>query len=402
MKTGFRHQYMKRVLVFYGNQLCYNTLNIFAKSIESCLEKMGHEVILADAYTDEEDFINCVENAARSGLDAALAFNADGNILACRNVLNEYRIPLYDWIVDHPCDHIKVLNAPVDDLNVITLDRDHAGFIERHIDNVRSAHTIPLGGFRNDDCDDLCEESFNKRKYGLIFTGSYVPYTQFEDSILSLPDRMRKMTVLMIEYMLTNRMATNEEALDHALREVIGTDQIPSSVYQECAYYTSNSNIYVRHYIREEMMRFIVDSGVRIDIFGPGWERLGFDKKKNVVLHDRVDYVESAKACSEAKLSLNIMPWFKCGLHDRIPTAMMNGSAVVTDTSRYIDEVFATEGDDQDIFLFDIRDPGSVQPALRKQTDPHHHRSHDCRNGKRDHFLQRSSSGRPQFQEEFR
>lgn len=357
---------MKRVLIFFGNQLCYNTLNIFAKSIESCLGKMGHDVVLADAYSSEADFLGFVEQAALDGLDAALAFNADGNILACRDILNAYGIPLYDWIVDHPCDHIKVLNASVDDLNVITLDRDHVGFIKRHIDNVRSAHMIPLGGFGYNDCDDFSEESFHDRKYGLIFTGSYVPYTRFEESILSLPDRMKKLTVLMIEYMLTNRMSTNEEALDHALRQVIGTDQIPSNVYQECAYYTSNSNVYVRHFVREEIMRFIVDSGVRIDIFGPGWERLGFDRKKNVVLHDRVDYIESAKACTEAKLSLNIMPWFKDGLHDRIPTAMMNGSAVVTDSSRYINEIFKGEGDDKDIFLFDINKPENVPSTIEK------------------------------------
>lgn len=357
---------MKRILIFYGNQLCYNTLNIFAESIESCLKKKGHDVVLADAYSNEADFLEFVEQAALGGIDAAIAFNADGNVLACRDILNAHQIPLYDWIVDHPCDHIKVLNASVDDLNVITLDRDHVGFIERHIDNVRSAHMIPLGGFGYNDCDDFTEERFHDRKYGLIFTGSYVPYTQFEESILSLPDRMKKMTVLMIEYMLTNRTATNEDALDHALREVIGTDQIPSNVYQECAYYTSNSNVYVRHFVREEIMRYIVDSGVQIDFFGPGWERLGFDKKKNVVLHDRVDYIESAKACAEAKLSLNVMPWFKDGLHDRIPTAMMNGSAVVTDTSRYIDEVFKGEGDDQDIFLFDIKKPVDIPSTIEK------------------------------------
>lgn len=340
--------------------MCYNTLNIFARSIESCLKKMGHEVILVDAYSDEQRFLESVEKAAHDGLDAALAFNVDGSILACRGVLNEYGISLYDWIVDHPCDHIKVLEAPVDNLNVIALDRDHVGFVERHIDNVRTAHMIPLGGFQCDYCDDFCEEIFHERKYGLIFTGSYVPYTQFEDSILSLPDRMKKMTVLMIEYMLTNRMATNEEALGYALREVIGTEQIPSNIYRECAYYTSNSNIYVRHFVREEIMRYIADSGVKIDIFGPGWERLGFDKKKNVVLHDRIDYVESANVCEKAKLSFNVMPWFKNGLHDRIPTAMMNGSAVVTDTSRYIDEVFIREGIDQDIFLYDISNPDSV------------------------------------------
>ena len=357
---------MNRILIFCGNDLCYNTLNIFADSVASCLKNKGYDVVLADAYSDIESLLENVKKAASDGTDAAIAFNVDGRILACRELLNEYRIPLFDWIVDHPCDHIKVLSAPVNDLNVIALDRDHAEFIERHIDSVKSARMIPLGGFLSDSGNDFNEDSFYNRKYGLIFTGSYVPYTQFEDSILSLPDRMKKMTVLMIEYMLTNRGANNEEALNHALREVIGTDQIPENVYQECAYYTSNSNIYVRHFVREEIMRYLADSDVKMDIFGPGWERLGFDRKKNIVLHDRIDYIESANVCANAKLSLNIMPWFKNGLHDRIPTAMMNGSAVVTDTSRYIDEVFTKEGDEKNIFLFDLTKAESVPAFVEK------------------------------------
>ena len=355
---------MKRIIVFYGNDLCYNTLNIFAEKLASGLSSNGFDVVLVNAYTDSESLKEEIIKQAEKGIDAAIAFNADGRILACRETINELEIPLYDWILDHPCDHIKVLEAEVNNLNVIVLDQDHLDFIKRHIDNVKSTHMIPLGGLMCEDLSVFSEESFANRKYGLIFTGSYVPYYQFEESILSLPDRMRKMTVMMIEYMLTNRNANNEEAFNFALREVIGTDQIPSNVYRECAYYTSNSNIYVRHFVREEILRYIVDSGVKIDIFGPGWERLGFDKKKNVVLHDRIDYLESAKVCSEAKLSLNIMPWFKNGLHDRIPTAMMNGSAVVSDSSRYINEVFCTKGQDREIILFDINNPQSIPECI--------------------------------------
>lgn len=358
---------MNRIIVFYGNELCYNTLNIFAESVASNLRKRGFDAALVNAYTDPETLRSELEKQAEIGkIDAAISFNVDGRILACRDTINELGIPLYDWIVDHPCDHIKVLEADVNDYHAIVLDRDHAGFIDRHIDNIRSADMIPIGGFCGDECDDLSRDDFANRRYGLIFTGSYVPYHQFEESILSLPDRMKKMTVMMIEQMISNRDLTNEEALNSALREVIGTDQIPSNVYCECAYYTSNSNIYVRHFVREEILRYIVDSGVRIDIFGPGWERLGFDRKKNVVLHDRIDYTESALVCREAKLSLNILPWFKDGLHDRIPTAMMNGSAVATDTSRYIDEVFDTDGENREILIFDIKRPQSIPEHLGK------------------------------------
>lgn len=187
---------MKRIIVFYGNDLCYNTLNIFAEKLASGLSSNGFDVVLVNAYTDSESLKEEIIKQAEKGIDAAIAFNADGRILACRETINELEIPLYDWILDHPCDHIKVLEAEVNNLNVIVLDQDHLDFIKRHIDNVKSTHMIPLGGLMCDDVSVFNEDSFANRKYDLIFTGSYVPYYQFEESILSLPDRMRKMTVI--------------------------------------------------------------------------------------------------------------------------------------------------------------------------------------------------------------
>lgn len=41
-----------------------------------------------------------------------------------------------------------------------------------------------------------------------------------------------------------------------------------------------------------------------------------------------------------SKITLNIMPWFKYGAHDRIYNAMLNGSVCVTDTSEYLKKHF--------------------------------------------------------------
>ena len=43
---------------------------------------------------------------------------------------------------------------------------------------------------------------------------------------------------------------------------------------------------------------------------------------------------------SQSKLSINVMPWFKNGAHDRIFNSMLNGAVSVSDTSRYLLEEF--------------------------------------------------------------
>ena len=54
---------------------------------------------------------------------------------------------------------------------------------------------------------------------------------------------------------------------------------------------------------------------------------------------------------ADARISLNVMPWFKDGAHDRVFNAMANGSICVTDHSIYLDEVLT---DTENAILYDL------------------------------------------------
>ena len=55
----------------------------------------------------------------------------------------------------------------------------------------------------------------------------------------------------------------------------------------------------------------------------------------------QVDSAACVQAVRNAKISLNVMPWFQDGAHDRVFTAMLQGTAALTDASRYLREEFA-------------------------------------------------------------
>ena len=59
----------------------------------------------------------------------------------------------------------------------------------------------------------------------------------------------------------------------------------------------------------------------------------------------QVSPADCVRAVGEARLALNILPWFKDGAHDRIFTAMLQRTAVISDPSRYLEEQF-TDGED--------------------------------------------------------
>ncbi|MCM1264525.1 MAG: glycosyltransferase, partial [Butyrivibrio sp.] len=47
----------------------------------------------------------------------------------------------------------------------------------------------------------------------------------------------------------------------------------------------------------------------------------------------------------QSKISLNVMPWFRDGAHDRIFNSMLNGALCLTDSSVYLDEILHDKTD---------------------------------------------------------
>ena len=56
---------------------------------------------------------------------------------------------------------------------------------------------------------------------------------------------------------------------------------------------------------------------------------------------------------ADAKVNLNVMPWFKAGTHDRIFNIFLQHSLPLTDTSSWIDENYV---DGEEIALYDLDD----------------------------------------------
>ena len=58
------------------------------------------------------------------------------------------------------------------------------------------------------------------------------------------------------------------------------------------------------------------------------------------------------EALADSRLSLNVMPWFKDGAHDRIFNSMCNGAVCITDHSKYLDEILTP---DENIIFYDLK-----------------------------------------------
>lgn len=112
-------------------------------------------------------------------------------------------------------------------------------------------------------------------------------------------------------------------------------------------------DLYVRHYFRGEVVKTLVDAGLKVHCFGAGWDRLECNHPENIVNGNVLESFGCLQQISKAKVSLNVMPWFKDGAHDRVFNSMLNGAVCVTDWSKYMTEILQ---DGKDVIFYELDD----------------------------------------------
>ena len=122
----------------------------------------------------------------------------------------------------------------------------------------------------------------------------------------------------------------------------------------------------LRSRARAEVVRTLANAGVRVHIYGEGWQFLDC-KQENLILHERIPFDETIPLIADARIVLNVMPWFKCGVHDRVYSAMLNECVALTDSSEYLQGVLA---DGREALLYSLESleelPDKVKYYLQK------------------------------------
>lgn len=107
------------------------------------------------------------------------------------------------------------------------------------------------------------------------------------------------------------------------------------------------ADVYIQAAIRQEIVVQLIRNHVPVKLYGHNWDT--FLTKAEVLMKDDLPFIkEFVKDCGEvmygelpkiynnARLSINQLPWFKAGIHDRTPLALMNGCVSITDGSTYM------------------------------------------------------------------
>lgn len=330
-----------KVLLFRQTKICNNLFNALTDYIAEELCKRNIEYSFIDVTQPAQAIVCDMYNTLDESFDAVLAFN-DPNCHSVtmpdgESIYDKYNIQFFNWIVDHPISQLHYLDTNFRNYNVICLDRKHVEFIKRCYTNIKSVSFLPLGGISS-----LTEEliPLRYRKYGIVFSGGFDNYTLQEafDSFESMENPNKDIIMNLIDYLMNNRSTEVTEALDIVLKECFGIDKLDDNNYRIALQLANLANNFMRSYNREAVLRCLVDSDLELHLFGNGWEnRIG--RGKHTFFLKSVSFDETESIFGSGKIVLNVMPSFKDGTHDRIASGMLHNALVMTDHSKYLDEL---------------------------------------------------------------
>ena len=350
---------LKKIIIYISESEKKHAFGVFLDNLGNAFRQLGYEVIYIDMGN-----LNQVENAIkmliRNEVVCSIAMNA--NMLEIYgsdkptylySYVDTYHISL---LQDAPYS-IKIgnIHIPARNHTIWYLDRSHQQMMDL-LDLAMPTNKkifLPMAGCTNTHRnlkDILCQE----KKYDVVVCAglwSGKPQRGWH----SKADRITSIILDNIADYMEEYPVNIYTAIQIIFEDMGMNIEIMLPLLKE---YLWSLLEYIKMYRRIKSVGFLVDNGIRPDVFGGGWENAPYADKLNI--HGYVTYPESIEVISKAKVLFQDQAEFNDGAHDRVFTAMLNGTVVVSEYSQYLDEEFE---DGKDIFLYDWKD-GSNQVQI--------------------------------------
>lgn len=333
---------MKKIIMFIGG---VETLDYFSMQMGKAFERMGYSIFYYDLKNDIQS-AKKVKKFIKPGETALITFNFEGLEKeqgvyhpALGYIWESYGIPCYNIAADHPYyyhDRLKELPAAY---HHISIDREQEKYFREFYPEFHHQGFLPLAGtalegFLSEDNTKEREVSGAKRTIDVIMTGNYTPPSFCEPHIHWINEEYAAFYQGIIDDLIDNPNQTVEEAaLRHCEREM---GKVPYDELRIAIHRMIFIDLYVRNYWRGAVVKTLVDAGIVVDVIGKGWDELECLHPENLRIHPQTDSLECLKQLADSKLSINVMPWFKDGAHDRVFNSILNGAVCLSDKSRYL------------------------------------------------------------------
>ena len=338
-----------RIILFYSG---IESFNYFTDEIIKELHNLGHETFildLRDANNTPGHSLKDLYEFTKAPVDAAIGYDQMPTIgPAYVELWNELNIPVISIFMDPPFrfgDYNRVL--PKSYLR-FCCDIEHVTWCKRFCsDTIPNVYFLPHGA----TVPDKEPPSWENKKYDILFSGTYYrPESYIRTISEKYSGAVRKILLEAIEFMKTNTSFSFPAAIDRILSYAdYNADDLTRLSVMESG---EEADWYIRMYYREKVIDSVLNSGRDLWVLGRGWEN--YPQYNHPHFHhisERVPFADSLDIMADAKINLNVMPWYKDGTHDRIFNTLLRHSVPLTDPSTYLKENFI---DRNSIYYYDL------------------------------------------------
>lgn len=315
------------------------TLEYFSYRMGETFERMGYKVFYYD-LKQEEKSAKLLKKFIKVGETVLVTFNFEGLEQepgvykeGVGYIWDSYGIPCYNIAADHPYYyHERLQNLPKK-YHHISIDKCQEAYFKEFYPEYHHQGFLPLAGTA------LLEEKCEGEMFDVIMTGNFTPTSFCEPYIHWINDEYAAFYQGIIDDLVAHPKQTVEEAiLRHCKREM---GDVPYDEMRLAMHRMIFIDLYVRNHFRGEVVKTLVDAGIRVDVFGKGWDELECAHPENLVIHPQTTSEACLHHIKHSKVSVNVMPWFKDGAHDRVFNSILNDAVCVSDESRYLREELA-------------------------------------------------------------
>lgn len=316
------------------NYNLYESKRHFTKKLAEALNRQNIETKIVDANEGpiNAEIISSIQNFAP---DLTCSFNSMMPLAENRYLWDLIQIPHLSILVDPSIYSVSLAASPYSIMSCV--DRhDKIALEEYEFD--RSffwPHAVER---------ELGNESYRQEKdLDVVFLGSCYDYESLRASWRILnPESINKVLDDAIDIVFANNQISLAEALVTAWNN--SGNPYEGVDFTTLFYYL---DMYTRGKDRVELIRSI--KNVPVHIFGElsqdnavgvlGWPQY-LANQPNITIHPSVPFSQSFDILKRSKISLNSMPFFRDGTHERIFTALCCGAVPLTSESMFLRETF--------------------------------------------------------------
>lgn len=347
------------VLIFKGNDTCYNVLNTFADELKKSIEKSGYKTEIFDV--DREDWKEVVryQNKHYKAVVGFQSFLFSVKMEDGKRYLADFiKAPKFNFLLDAPICFSSHLDYRAEDFTILTHDINYKNFLEKYYK--QQAKILPPGGMISKN-----PVSMDERKYELTFLGSYGDYRNILSELEGLSAEDKAVGMALFEKLKLEPELTLEAGFDKVIKE-------RGLVMDEDTYlirlHSVRSVLYAAsYYFREKAIKAILDSEIKLTVFGESFKNSPFADCENLNIREEVPAERSLEVYGNSKISLNFMTWHKAGLTERMANIMLAGAVLLTDCTDGF-----SEGAGEDFVDFKLSDidslPGKIKELLKNDS----------------------------------